>query len=152
MRYRVPQNIDMEDKIIGPLTMAQFLSVMIGGMVIYVAFITLAVSAPWLFWLISIPVGLFTVVFSFMKVQDQPFPKFLTSVLLYLVRPKVRIWQKDALTSHLTVVTKKPSTPEQPSRPPEISAAQIDEFTTLLDQTGSQDQSVTPHSSAKPKE
>ena len=36
MRYKVPQNIDMEDRIVGPLTMVQFVIVMIGGMIVYV--------------------------------------------------------------------------------------------------------------------
>lgn len=141
MRYRVPQNIDMEDKIIGPLTMAQFLAVMIGSMIIYVAFISLVRTAPILFWLIAIPIGLFTVAFAFMKIQDQPFPKFLASVALYLARPKTRIWQKDTKLEHLAVVTKNPTTPEEPSLPGQtIKKEQLGALTDILDRGGADNQ------------
>lgn len=140
MRYRVPQNIDMEDKIIGPLTMAQFVFVLMGGMLVYLDFVTLGVSFPFLFWVTAIPIGLITLAFGFGKVQDQPFPKFLASVLLYLTRPKSRVWQKDPAMNHLTVVKKNPTTPEEASIPGDtLDRGDVSSLASVLDtQAGNQ--------------
>ena len=37
-QYKIPQNIDVEDKILGPFTLKQFLYIMVGGILIYVFF------------------------------------------------------------------------------------------------------------------
>jgi len=131
VRYQVPQNIDMEDKIIGPLTMAQFLYLMVGGMVLYLMYLTLI---PVAFFGLGIPLGLVTLAFAFLKVQDQPLPKFLAATLLYLVRAKSRVWQKDASASYLKIVAKGPAS-TQPAAAPTSPVAQdeLDELSQLLD-------------------
>lgn len=106
MRYRVPQNIDMEDRIVGPLTMLQFVYLMVGGMIIYLAYL---LFTPTSFWIIAIPVGLFTLSLAFLKVQDQPFPKFLAATLLFLIRPKARVWAKESGEENVKII-KAPST------------------------------------------
>lgn len=91
MQYKVPQNIDLEDKIIGPLTMLQFIYLMAGGMIVYTAF---ELFQTGLFFLIALPVSLLSLGLAFLKIQDQPFSKFLVALIFYLVRPKARIWDK----------------------------------------------------------
>ncbi|MBI4032739.1 PrgI family protein [Candidatus Berkelbacteria bacterium] len=106
-RYQVPQNIDMEDKIVGPLTMLQFVYLMVGGMIVYLSWTLFDIS---LFLVIAVPVGLFTLALAFVKVQDQPFPKFMAAFLLYLVRPKARVWQKEQQLSELKLTKKAQET------------------------------------------
>lgn len=98
MRYKVPQKIDMEDRIVGPLTLAQFLYVMVGGMIAYALYQTVFFTNPLLFWVLVIPVGIITVSMAFLKIQEEPFPKFLVHTLLYLTRAKQRVWMKDGIT------------------------------------------------------
>ncbi len=150
MRYRVPQNIDMEDKIIGPLTMAQFVFVLLGGMLIYIDFVALFTSLPIVFWVTAIPIFLLTLAFGFGKVQDQPFPKFLVSVLLYLTRPKSRIWQKDPAISHLAVVTKTATTPEQSSvRGDSLGRHDVRSLASILDTQTSNNRTNTSYTTDK---
>jgi hypothetical protein len=85
----------MEDKIVGPLTLKQFLFVMGGGMIIYVALNT---APTGLFFLIAVPVGLLSLALAFLKIQDQPFSKFIMSFVMYLFKPKDRAWQKNIET------------------------------------------------------
>ncbi len=92
LQFKVPQNIDLEDKIFGPLTLMQFIYLMAGGMIIYAAY-ELASTA--VFWIISIPVAMLTLSLAFVKIQDQPFSKFLTSAAFFFVNPKKRRWQKN---------------------------------------------------------
>lgn len=90
MQYRVPQHIDQEDKIFGPLTFIQLIYALIGGALLLVLFVTLPLP---LFILLAIPVLTLTIAFSLIKVQDQPFSRFFVSLLVYLKQPKHRIWQ-----------------------------------------------------------
>lgn len=121
----------MEDKIIGPLTMAQFLYLMVGGMAIYLMYLTLI---PVAFFSLSIPLGLVTLAFAFLKVQDQPLPKFLAATLLYLVRAKSRVWQKDASASYLKIVSKGPTgTPAAAAPTSSVDKSELDELSHILD-------------------
>ncbi len=94
MRYKVPQKIDMEDRIVGPLTLAQFLYVMIGGMLIYACYQVFIFDNPIVFWVLSVPIAIITVSMAFLKIQEEPFPKFLIHTLLFLTRAKKRVWMK----------------------------------------------------------
>ena len=91
MRYKVPQNIDMQDRIVGPLTMIQFMYLLVGGAICYAFF--QAFSVP-VFVIIALPVALTTLALAFFKVQDQPFSKFISSAIGYILRPKNWVWRK----------------------------------------------------------
>ena len=91
-QFRVPQKIDLEDKIFGPLTLMQFIYLMAGGMVIYAAFETMDTA---IFWIIAVPVAILTLCLTFIKIQDQPFSKFVTSAAMFFVKPRTRHWYKN---------------------------------------------------------
>ena len=92
MQFKVPQKIDMEDKIIGPLTMKQFVYLMVGGMILYA---TIKSYNVMLIAFLGVPAGLLALCLTFIKVQDQPFSKFMLSFISYSYKPKKRLWQKD---------------------------------------------------------
>ncbi|MEK7636555.1 MAG: PrgI family protein [Patescibacteria group bacterium] len=91
-QYQVPQFIDIEDKIIGPLTLKQFLY-LLGG--VGIAGIAYIIFIPILF----IIVGLFALVFStalaFYKVNGIPLPNVFRSAFLYFTKPRLYIWKQD---------------------------------------------------------
>ena len=89
MRFKVPQNIDIEDRILGPLTMVQFIYAVIGGGICYVIYSV--IPAPFSYILIS-PIALFVVCLIFVKINERPFLLFLISILEYNATPKQRIW------------------------------------------------------------
>lgn len=102
MQYKVPQNIDQEDKILGPLTFVQFIYVLVGGAMVILAF---ALFDFTLFLLVAIPIIILTVCFSLVKIQDQPFSRFFIAFLIYLRQPKRRMWHdaQDALEAQAAV-------------------------------------------------
>lgn len=91
MQYKVPQNIDMADKIFGPLTLLQFGELLIGGSIIYILFNSLSFAG---FLIFSVPIAIITLAVVFLKIQDQPFHKFIFSLFTYLVSPKREVWHK----------------------------------------------------------
>ena len=141
MRYKVPQNIDMEDRIVGPLTMVQFVTVMVGGMLVYVSYL---LFTPTTFWFAAIPLALVTIAFAFLRVNDQPFPKFAAASLLFLVRPKSRIWQKSNNDEALKIVHKPNTQTARLGAESTVQRSQLDELSTILDTAGSPPIAPTP--------
>ena len=91
MRYKVPQNIDMPDRILGPLTMLQFVYAVVGGGAAYVSF--MALPYP-LSFVVAILIGLLTLAIVFLKVNERPFTHFLLLLMQFITVPKQRTWHK----------------------------------------------------------
>lgn len=138
MQYKVPQNIDMEDKIIGPLSLSQFFYLLFGGIIIYILFHRLALTGYyWLFLLLSIPIGIVAFAFAFIKVQDRPFAVFAVSFFKFSTRPKERIWHhREATTIKIqsAPTVKKAETVEHKN----VSQTQISELANVLDSRAKQ--------------
>lgn len=134
MQFKVPQNIDMEDKIVGPLTLLQFVYLMSGGLIIYIALNTLRNN--W-FWLIAIPVGLLSLSLAFLKIQDQPFSHFLVSAVLFFVRPKNRVWHKELILEQPHMLKKNIKKEEKKAPPKEgIKKTELEKLSFILDTKG----------------
>lgn len=91
-RFIVPQFIDAEDRIFGPVTVRQFIIVIIGALFIFAAY-KLADFA--LFALETFVIVALTLLFAFVKVNGAPFHLFFVNFLNNVTRPKIRIWHKE---------------------------------------------------------
>ncbi len=93
MRFAVPQFIDIEDKLFGPLTLKQAIYLAgAGGFAVF-----LFVVAGFFFAvLLGGPVVLLAVALSFFKVNSQPFIAILESAFFYTLRNKLYLWKKAA--------------------------------------------------------
>jgi Flp pilus assembly protein TadB len=67
MEYQVPQFIEVEDKIFGPLTLKQFIFVAGGAGLCVTAVLTLHLIG----WIIAIPVAIFSLALAFYKVNSK---------------------------------------------------------------------------------
>lgn len=137
MQYKVPQNIDIEDKIIGPLTMKQFVYLLSGGLIAYISYSYLG---PTKGSLIAIPAILLALMLTFVKVQDQPFIYFLASFALYLVKPKKRVWRKEESLESLPKqkIAEMPKI-QEPEPSAKIEKSQLEQLSHVLDTGGWQD-------------
>lgn len=98
MQFKVPQNIDLEDKIVGPLTLIQFVYVLVGGLICYIIFQLMPSQIGWVL-LFDIPIALIFLALAFLKIQDQPLSHFLVAGLQYFNRPKTRFWIRQGQNS-----------------------------------------------------
>ena len=73
-QFVVPQFIDVEDKIFGPVTSRQFVILLIAGLILFVAF-KLADFALFIFMLATI--GGFALILAFVKINGQSFHYFI---------------------------------------------------------------------------
>ena len=90
-QFVVPQFIDVEDKIIGPVTTRQFVILLTASLLIFIAF-KLADTALFIFLLCVI--GGFALILAFIKINGQPFHYFLLNIFQTLRRPSIRIWDR----------------------------------------------------------
>ncbi len=135
MQFKVPQNIDMADRIVGPLTLIQFLYLLVGGIIVYALFSTIAPINPTLFLALAAPITLFSLALAFLKIQDQPFPKFVAAFFVYVRRPKARVWFKDGRSTESVVITPNPMVSTQAPTRKELKRDQLQQLATTLDQS-----------------
>lgn len=133
MQFKVPQNIDMADRIVGPLTLVQFLYILIGGIVVYFLFTTVGAINGALFLLLAAPIALFTLAMAFLKVQDQPFPRFVVALAIYLVRPKTRRWHKASVADGLKIIPETVAGDKQKITPKKITKSRLEHLIQMMD-------------------
>jgi hypothetical protein len=93
MRFQVPQFIDVEDKIFGPLTLKQFIYLVGGGGLSFVVYVFLKSVI-----LSSIPILVImatSAAFAFFKINNKPFVNVVESAFKYYIGNKLYIWRKE---------------------------------------------------------
>lgn len=92
MRFEVPQFVDIEDKIFGPLTFKQFIYIAGGAGVSVVAWIFLPRFIGILVIGVAMGLGL---ALAFYKFNGKPFVFVIEAALRYAVGGKLYIWKKE---------------------------------------------------------
>lgn len=85
MRFQLPQFIETEAKLIGPLTFKQFLWIASGGVVI---FLLLIAVKGFLGIVLAIPVALVASALAFVKIDNIPLVNYVAYALSYSLNPK----------------------------------------------------------------
>lgn len=88
-QYQVPQFIDIEDRIVGPLTLKQFLYLAFAGAILFVSWF---LFKTYLWVIIAVPIIIMSLVFAFLKINDRPFMYFFISIINYYLKPKLYIF------------------------------------------------------------
>ena len=91
MRFEVPQFIEVEDKIFGPLTWKQFAYIAGGFGAGFILFVLLPFI---LFVILATPVFALAIGLSFYQVNNRPLSQLLESMVLYLGRARLYLWKK----------------------------------------------------------
>lgn len=113
MRYQVPQFIEVEDKIFGPLTITQFIY-LAGGFGFLIA---LWLLLPlWAAIILGAPVAGLGAGLAFYKVNDRPLITLIEHALLYYTRDKLYIWNKHPRTPKENDTLDGDARSEDPSR------------------------------------
>lgn len=129
MEYQVPQFIEVEDKIVGPLTLRQFIYLAGGAGLSVVLFL----YAPlWIaFPLIALIAG-FVGALAFYKMNGKPFIEVLEAGFNYLTGAKLFIWRhQDAALPARPVA---PAAPQAPgAATPRLTRGKLSELAWSLD-------------------
>lgn len=89
-QYKVPQDVEADDKLIGPFSFRQFVYLMIAG-----GLIAAAVGLFQLFpalAIIPVPFVFFFLALALPLKKDQPMETYLAAVVAYYLKPHARVW------------------------------------------------------------
>jgi hypothetical protein len=127
MRFQVPQFIEVEDKIFGPLTFKQFVYLAGGAGVVVVTFTFLPKFFAILF---SLPVAALALALAFYKINDKPFINVVEAFFNYSLTNKLYIWKKEEKAP--VMKTPLAASTEQ-IQVPRLSESKLKELTWSLD-------------------
>jgi hypothetical protein len=91
MQFQIPQFTEIEDKIIGPFTIKQFLYLLMGAFVIFILYKMLNF---FIFLLLAIPVAVICIGLAFIKVNQQPLMNVIKNFFRFLKKPDFYVWKK----------------------------------------------------------
>jgi len=104
-QYKVPQDVEAEDKLLGPFTFRQFIYLMVAA-----GCIALAVALFRLFPLLAIipaPIAIFFAVLALPLKKDQPMETYLAAIISYHLKPRKRIWTPGQRESTILITAPK---------------------------------------------
>lgn len=130
MMFNVPQFIDIEDKVAGPLTWRQLLWMIGMGISLLILYNVLPGIA---FVVIAIPIVLLFSALAFYRPQGQSLISFLGHGFFFFFRPKVAVWERPIVRPHVVPQSKRPSGDDQPVTKG-ISREKLRELAQVLDQ------------------
>ena len=115
MQFQIPQFIDVEDKIFGPLTLRQFLYLAGAGALSFILFF--ALTTP--LWIgVTVILGTIGASLALVKYNGQPMITLLGNVFKYLWLPKFYIWHYSAPGQRLPTIHSLPREQGAPSGGP----------------------------------
>jgi hypothetical protein len=135
-QFVVPQFIDVEPKILGPITARQFL-ITLGTVLL--DFIIMSLAPGWAYAAVfGIPVTVTGIAFAFVRVNGQPFHYIALNMVQTLRRPSIRVWDKRLTDSELRVFMTKtpPPAPQAFQGKPPLAASRLSELTLVVDTGG----------------
>ena len=109
-QYKVPQDVEADDKLLGPFTFRQFIYLMVTGGCIALAFALFQIFP--LLAIIPAPVAIFFAVLALPLKKDQPMETYLAAILSFHLKPKKRVWTPGQRES--TIMITAPKQVEQP--------------------------------------
>lgn len=134
-QFVVPQFIDAEDKIIGPITGRQFIILLVTVLLDATLYKLLLFTY---FLLFGIPIFAIGIVFAFARINGVPFHYFVLNLMQTFRRPRLRVWDKQKTDVQLRIwMSQKPEEvplPEVRKAPPQGS--RLHEITLVVDTGG----------------
>lgn len=106
--YKVPQDVEADDKLIGPFSFRQF---------IYLIIVAISMAAAWglsqvfiPLAIIPLPIMIFFAALALPLRKDQPMEAYLSAVVsFYFLKSRKRFWQPDGIDSFVTIIPPKNS-------------------------------------------
>ncbi|MBI4435466.1 PrgI family protein [Candidatus Uhrbacteria bacterium] len=102
-QFVVPQFIDAEDRIFGPITARQFIILMVVFLVDFILFRLLSFVT---FLLIGIPFLALGGVVAFVRINGAPFHYFFLNLIQTFKKPRLRVWSREYSDAELKELMK----------------------------------------------
>jgi hypothetical protein len=103
--YKVIQDIEAEDKLIGPFGIRQFIYLIIVAVSLFVCFKLFTVA-----WFLIIPLLPHTLFFGMLALPfggEQPTETWLLAKIRFFIKPRIRVWNQSGLQNLVTITAPK---------------------------------------------
>lgn len=94
MQYKIPQNVGIEDKIVGPLSLRQLIIVAVGVGFSWVLFAILGklYELNIIEYVVIAMPGIISIAFAMIRINDLPLSKYILLLMEFSMKPKRRMW------------------------------------------------------------
>lgn len=136
MQFTVPQFIDIESKIIGPISARQFIILLVAGILIYVNYEIFSPINLWLALFNSVVIFAFFGTLAFLRISGRPFHYFLLNLFNVLKDPRLRVWSKEFSKVDLVFKEEKTLPPKVIPKKPPLSLSRLSRLSLIVDTGG----------------
>lgn len=130
MMFSVPQFIDVEDKIAGPLTWKQILW-MIGMGAVLLTFYNL--FNTFAFFVLAVPTILLFSLFAFYRPSGMTMTQYALHAVYFLFRPKIAVWERPVFRPKAAPM-KTASEQNPAAQPKQVSREELRKLARFLDE------------------
>ncbi len=130
MQFKVPQNVQREDHIVGPLTLRQLIICGAGGGLAYTVYVGLGKDYHWITWFPPVAfITLLTILFAFIRPLDLSFARFLLTYLEFALLPQKRSWTQGSAEILMSAYASSPKPKSKIEEKAEEKAKNIEDKT-----------------------
>ncbi len=133
-QYKVPQDVEAEDKIIGFLTLKQFIYSVVGLMWGVITF-QIFKAVPFIFAIVGVPPAFILLLLGLYQRQGQPFEAYFLALVSFYFKPRRRLWHKDPIVEVFKLEAPK-ITEDINQRDPEQVRSQLEQIAAVVDTRG----------------
>lgn len=133
MQFIVPQFIDVEDKILGPFSVRQFIILIAGAGLIFASY---KLFGFYTFLAAAVFVGVLTLALAFLRVNGSPFHQFLLNLWQMLRKPRMRIWHKVVSVNDLSLPVAAPLPAQELTKKSPLTASRLAQLSLIVDTGG----------------
>ncbi|MDP3792430.1 MAG: PrgI family protein [bacterium] len=126
-QFQTPQFITVEDKVIGPFTIKQFVFIAAGGLLI--VFLR-TIFEGFVLYLLALIIGSSAAALAFLKINEQSLPKIVKNAFLFYVKPRLYVWRHEEAKKE---AAKKLEEKVSVSHVPKMSISKLDDLSWSLD-------------------
>ncbi len=133
-QYKVPQDVESEDKILGPLTFKQFIYALVGFGWAIVCFGVFQ-KIPVVMILLGLPPTTLFLLLAFYRRDGQNFEQLLIAMVGFFGNDRKRLWRKDDVAETFHIEPHK-IIKEQSQRNPVEVRSELERLATMIDARG----------------
>lgn len=122
MDYQVPQFIEEETKIVGPLTFKQFFIFFGAGIT---SFIIYFLFETWLWAIFTSVIAVATIGISFGRIRGRPVSGIILQALKFFWEPRFYIWKKPSFSAEELFVEKEKKVAKPATAPTQTATSKV---------------------------
>ena len=104
-QYQVPQDVEAEDKLLGPFTFRQFVYLLIAAAMVGVAIILFRVFP--VLAIIPVPIIILFAALALPLKKDQPMETYLAAIVSFYLKPRHRLWRPGQPDTNILITAPK---------------------------------------------